>query len=286
VNDCNQSTADVAVFSLYRDITMTSRRPHLRRLLRYSPIPIALTITATLFSGNTINLLNDWDWFNGSFNPHPHDDEASSRSDSPPLPLPPPAINIQVDPAITVDPVITLDPADITFTWPPSSPSNDLDLNLENHLAPSIGLEAPAPIEITLPDIGVNADTDVKQWVQPQSRTYAPDGGNFSTFRWYSPRMFTTAVDTGSSEVLMPAFSPASAGTASEFHSPVDENTVLTAIALESPALLQNYGLSTRGLPPLPPGSPALVAIAEPQVLLGLGLVGAAIGLTKPRGSD
>ena len=264
---------------------MTSRRPNLRRLLRYSPIPVALTITATLFSGNTITLFNDWDWFNQTFHTQPHNEELPQPD---PSPWPPslPATNIQVNPVITVDPVITIAPADVTVTWQQSSPGNDIDLHLDHHSAPSMVIDAPAPIEMTLPDLGINVDTDVRQWGPPQSRIDAPDRGNVQTFRWHSWRMFTTTADPGPYEVWSPAFNPANSVTTPGLLPLFDEDAVLAAIALNSPALLQNYGLSTNGLPLLTPDSPALMAITEPQVLLGLGLVGMAIALGQPRFSD
>jgi hypothetical protein len=139
----------------------------LDQILKGLSIPVALSLAATLFSGNTVNLLNDWDWLNGSFNritqilPGSEEAPAGEPEDASPAEPFVPAISIQVNPNIVVN------PADLN-AWQQvvtgHAPAIDFHPDLDNSSQANPVINNSNDLDLTLPPI------DIDQWMQPQGQ--------------------------------------------------------------------------------------------------------------------
>ncbi|WP_008311378.1 hypothetical protein [Leptolyngbya sp. PCC 6406] len=137
----------------------------LDQLLKGLSIPVALSLAATLFSGNTFNLLNDWDWFNGSFNsttnPPPQHDASGGETNSTAIDPLTPDISIQVNPSIVVH-------SGALNAWqqveigdgPAITLNNDNDVDNRSQSNPVI--ENSPQFDWVFP-------IEVNQWMQPQN---------------------------------------------------------------------------------------------------------------------
>lgn len=139
----------------------------LDQILKGLSIPVALSLAATLFSGNTVNLLNDWDWLNGSFNritqilPGTEDAPGGESDDTTTGDPFIPAISIQVNPNIVVN------PADLN-AWQQvvtgDAPAIDFHPDLDNSSQANPVINNSNDLGLTLPPI------DIEQWMQPQGQ--------------------------------------------------------------------------------------------------------------------
>lgn len=271
---------------------MTSRLSNLQRRLKPLAIPIALSLAATLFSGNTINLLNDWDWFNGSFNTTTYLKEGNPESvpsaqidDSEAVVMPPIAIQ--------VEPIITVNPANVNV-WQQFAPGDAPDLNQQNVIEFQPSIQNFIPIDITLPDI------DIDQWMQPQSYNLEGSDWQFSQswlFQGTSASQIVTRFATNNQvsffdqDWLIASYSSKLDSRRSpqvwdiDSLNAADENNVATLDSSPSqtvdPRTLTPHDERVAVFQQSP--SPSTVAIVEPPMALGLGIVGVALLLQHIR---